>query len=348
MSHIDIHELKLLLQHHLGDGLVVVVGSGLSCAEGLPSMQDIADHLERTIESHLSPEDTNLWNQIRPLIRKCGLESALLAIAPSLSLEEIIASSACDLVLNAERKVIAEVFGGHRVLQFTILVKELLKPQMGLPILTTNYDRLIETACEEAGLGVDTMFVGYFAGELNENESRISFLREVKLQGSIVRRRFRERANVYKPHGSLDWYERCGRPVRHSGDLNIPRLVITPGLNKFKDGYESPFDRHREKANRAIDTASRFLIIGYGFNDDHLQTHLSPMITSGKPTLILTKRLSPRAVSLASDHSNVIALDQKDDGKMTDTRLFLDRKEFTLENLSLWNVKDFVIEVLKP
>lgn len=34
----DLHGVKTRLQQHLTDGLVLVVGSGLSCAEGLPGM----------------------------------------------------------------------------------------------------------------------------------------------------------------------------------------------------------------------------------------------------------------------------------------------------------------------
>lgn len=52
----------------------------------------------------------------------------------------------------------------------------------------------------------------------------------------------------------------------------------------MRQGYESPFDHHRSRANQEIDRAGRFLVLGYGFNDDHLETHLSPSIKGGKPT----------------------------------------------------------------
>lgn len=41
----DLHELKLHLQNHLTDGLVLIVGSGLSAALGLPTMERLAGHL---------------------------------------------------------------------------------------------------------------------------------------------------------------------------------------------------------------------------------------------------------------------------------------------------------------
>lgn len=136
----------------------------------------------------------------------------------------------------------------------------------------------------------------------------MSFCREVTLKAGRAQYRYRPRANIFKPHGSLDWYHRDGKPVRYSGDLDLPRLIITPGLNKFRNGYESPFDRHRERANSAIDRASRFLVIGYGFNDDHLETHRTPRIRSGVPTLLLTYGLSDNAVKLVNECHNVIAI----------------------------------------
>ncbi|MFM9857582.1 SIR2 family protein, partial [Pseudoxanthobacter sp. M-2] len=253
-----------------------------------------------------------------------------------------------SLFVEAERRVVADVFSGKRTLRFTRLLKHLLKPSTGIPIVTTNYDRLIEIAVEEAGLGADTLFVGSFAGSLNEVESQWSFCREVTLKGKVARARFRDRAIILKPHGSLDWYHRAGKPVRYSGDLAIPRLIITPGLNKFRNGYESPFDRHRERANLAIDKAARFLIIGYGFNDDHLETHLKPKIVSGIPTLLLSRSLSENALALAQAHGNIMAIEQANVGGRNGSRIFLNRLPHEVPDKNLWDLGSFISEVLEP
>lgn len=344
----ELHEIKLKLQQHLTDGLVTVVGSGLSCAEGLPSMSELASHLSSTVPEGLTGDDAARWSLISPKLADRGLEAALLEMPPTPGLEVVIVARTVDLILQRERQIIAEVFTQRRTLRLTRLVKQLLKPQNGLPIITTNYDRLVEIAAEEAGLGVDSLFVGGFAGELNEEESRLSFCREVTLRAGKAQYRFRPRANVFKPHGSLDWYHRAGRPVRYAGDLDVSRLVITPGLNKFRNGYESPFDRHRERANSAIDRASRFLIIGYGFNDDHLETHLTPRIRSGVPTLLLTYALSPNAISLVKGNQNVIAIHRTERDGFSGSSVFLAGTEEFLPNLDLWDLGSFVTEVLEP
>ena len=88
-------------------------------------------------------------------------------------------------------------------------------------------------------------------------------------------------------------------PRRCSLDLDEDRLIITPGLNKYRAGYDAPFDKHRELANDHIKKAARLLTVGYGFNDDHLQTHLEQRIKDGAPTLILALAASDKAKALA-------------------------------------------------
>lgn len=346
--HLELHDLKLLLQEHFTDGLVTIVGSGLSCAEGLPGMGALGKHLQATIEANLSKSDREHWAELSPLIMANGLEAALLARPPTPTLEAAIVARTVELVAQHEREIVAEVFSKTRTLRFTRLLKHLLKPTAGVPVVTTNYDRLIEIGAEEANLGVDTLFVGRFAGQLNERESRLSFCRDVTLKGKTVQYHYRQRVNVFKPHGSLDWYCRDGKPVSYAGDLPLPRLIITPGLNKFRNGYESPFDRHRERANGAIDKASRFLVLGYGFNDDHLETHLTPRIKNGVPTLLLTRSLSDNALKLARENANVIAIQHGVVGGKDGSSIFIDKKEIHVPDLALWDLNVFISEVLEP
>lgn len=310
-------------------------------------MQALAANLDAELAGKLTIEDQLVWDRILPLIRANGLEAALLAEAPSASLEAILSSEIANQIISAERRVIAEVFQG-RVLPFSRLLKHFLKPPSGIPVITTNYDRLIELASESAGLGVDSMFVGHFAGELNEQESRLSFCREVTVHKGRPRKRFKDRVNIFKPHGSLDWYLRAGLPVRFLGDISLPRLIITPGVNKFRNGYQSPFDRHRECANAAIDRASRFLVIGYGFNDDHLETHLIPRIRSGVPTLILTHALSTNSEALAVSNSNVVSLDHYTYKGNLGTRVIQDKLTWFIPDSTLWDLSCFISEVLEP
>lgn len=150
----ELHDVKLLLQQHLSDGLVTIVGSGLSCAEGLPGMGELATHLDATVATGLAAADVDRWRAISPLLAAKSLEAALLEVPPTQGLEVAIVARTAELIAMRERQIVAEVFSRTRTLRFTRLVKQLLKPQTGLPIVTTNYDRLVEVAVEEACLGV--------------------------------------------------------------------------------------------------------------------------------------------------------------------------------------------------
>lgn len=346
----ELHNVKVRLQEHLSDGLVTIVGSGLSCAEGLPGMGELASYLLAEVGAGLVGVDAVAWASAAPLITSKGLEAALLDVPPTPALEAAISAATGKLIAERERAVVSEVFSGTRKLRLTRLLSHLVKPPTGLTIVTTNYDRLVEIAAEEADIGADTMFAGRFAGQLNESESRMSFCRGVAMKPRRAPTlQFRHRAIICKPHGSLDWYARNGRPVFYAGELTgVVRLIITPGHNKFRNGYESPFDHHRSRANEAIDRASRFLILGYGFNDDHLETHLSPSIKGGKPTLMLTRSLSAVARQLALGHANVIALEYAELAGVTGTTVIVEQKEFFFPGTGMWDVDSFVTEVLEP
>ena len=70
---------------------------------------------------------------------------------------------------------------------------------------------------------------------------------------------------VLKPHGCLSWHLINGVPYSITNCSVEDSLIITPGLNKYREGYSVPFDIHRAKANEEIDRAQRYIIIGYGF-----------------------------------------------------------------------------------
>ena len=346
----DLATLKSSIQKHMSDGLVTIVGSGLSCAEGLPSMGVLADQLELTMSALLVSPLLEEWAAVSPNIRACGLEDGLSKMPPSTSLEDVIRAEVGRIVSEAESTVIAEVFEGKRVLRFTRLLKHLLMPKDGMHVVTTNYDRLLEVAAEEAGLGVDVMFNGIFAGSLNQREARLSFCRNVDLyKGKIPRFHYADRVVISKPHGSLDWYDRNGQSVRHAGNLkSANRLIIPPGQNKYRNGYSSPFDVHRERGNKEIDRAARFLIIGYGFNDVHLETHLTDRIKRGVPTLIVSRNLTPNTQKVVTANPNVMALEHTDVNGISATRVYSSGSTDVFAGQSFWDLHHLVKEVFEP
>lgn len=268
----------------------------------------------------------------------------MLAHAPSPTLEEWVIKETCSLLLPNECRIMGEVVAGKRTLRLTTLLERILKPTAGLPILTPNYDRLIELACEMAGFHVDTMAVGHYAGLFDHARSCMASCKGIKTTAKTTVLDHFPRAIVLKPHGSFDWYQFNGQPRRCTLDIDADRLVITPGLNKYKKGYSAPFDKHRDIANDHIRQAARLLIIGYGFNDDHLQTHLKSKIESGTPTLILTRTASNTARSLATQSANCVCISKASawDGISVLTH----NSEIEYQGHNLWDISILATEVL--
>lgn len=342
----EINDLKAELQGHFTDGLAIIVGCGLSSAEGIPGMEDLSLHLQKEIPKSGIKSEFRTWDAIfEQLSSGKDIESVLLENPPDDNLEKAILDLTADLILSSERKIIEEVINGRRTLRFSKLLNHVLKPNTGVPIITTNYDRLIEVACERARLAVDTLFVGYNFGTLNPKESRMSFCRNAELKSKQVRLTYQMHATVLKPHGSLDWYVTNNEPLRCPIELNLPRLIITPGLNKYRTGYDRPFDSHRERANKEIDRASRYLIIGYGFNDKHLETHLNPHLQNGKPAVLITRDLTENALQLLGCATDLTAIFKDQEDGITGTRIVKGREQKFLPELHIWDLNNFVKEV---
>lgn len=349
-----LHLLKQYLQGHLSDGLVVIIGSGLSCAEGLPGMGELATFLKEHLPPVLCGKEQIIWEQISRILDSDGLEAALLRYPPSEALEAAIVDATTKCILPKEKKIIADAISGAKTLRFTMLLSHLFRPsgaQTGIPIVTTNYDRLIELGAELSCFGVDTLFIGNYAGAIDKN-SFWSFCKGAsQIRNKTVKNHLRDRILLCKVHGSFDWYSgvKDNMPIRHFGDLDLPRLIITPGLNKYRHGYNSPFDKHRERANDAISRATKFLVIGYGFNDDHLETYLRPRIKQGIPTVLLTYAASDKARELIEDPgSNFVALQSwVKEKEEAGTTLVTKAGNVNFLGSQMWDVSGFISEVFQ-
>lgn len=302
-------DIKRQLQSILGDGLAVVVGCGLSSAEGLPNMGDLATALDMKVPVGLPAEISPSWQDISStLATGAGLEAALSGKDLHEDLMSRIVLETAKLFRSKERSVINDVLSNKIALRFTLLVKILSPSQSSLSIITTNYDRLIELACESAGYAIDCMFTGSLLGRFDQKESAYSFCRGIRRRQGKLTLDYAPRLKIFKPHGSLDWYRFGSNIVRCPVDVDLLPLIIPPGNMKYRSGYDEPFDAHREYANREIDRAQRYLVIGYGFNDAHLQTHLVRNLVDGKICLLVTRELTEAASEMIRTCPNVMAL----------------------------------------
>ena len=327
---------------------MVVVGCGLSSAEGLPSMQKLAKQLIDVMPSKILSKDQGLWEKIeKSLASGISLEQALTENQASKDVNDALTLEIARLIKKSEEPIFSEVLRGQKTLRFSSLVQVFLKSANGIPIITTNYDRLIELSCEVVGYPVDSMFVGNTVGRLDQKESAYSFCRGIRhRQGRKLFLDFTPRIKLLKPHGSLDWYALDDKILRCPHNIDYPPLIIAPGESKYRAGYKEPFDVHRENANREIDKGEKYLIIGYGFNDAHLQSHLAKNLREGKPGLVVTKKLSAAGASLINESPKVMVLTLN--GAKTGTTNFrdVDNVLYQLKG-DMWDLGKLVREVFR-
>jgi len=333
--------VKRRLQDHLQEGLLIVVGSGLSAAEGIPGMWSLAEHLKRVVPSRLASVPDPAWHVVvSALDAGDNLESAMDKANLRAETVGIIVSETAKLILGKERDVITKVLAGNRELPFTSFVKHLFKAGKKFHLITTNYDRLVEFATEAAEIGVDSRFFGYLHGRSAPKRSADAH-RESFFSGKTSTFRSLQCLCVHKPHGSLDWFEVGDKIVRCPIETGAVPMIITPGAAKYRESFRVAFDDQRNAGNQAASTSNRLLFIGYGFNDDHLEQYLCPNRKLSKPTVIITEKLSENALKVISNskETEVIALCAA--SKSDWTRIVNQDGEELIVTEQLWNLDGF-------
>lgn len=340
----ELDVLKCTIQEFFQEDTVTIAGSGLSLAEGIPGMRDLACELQTKIPPLLAdPGDRDLWDRIKTdLAAGIGLEQVLHSNKPTPVIEESIRKVTASYIGDAEALVLRDVIQGKRLLRFSEYLDHFNIRNTGFAVVTTNYDRLIEYACECKNLCVDTLFVGKYLAHFLPDGSKYMYCNGTVKVGGNRKLTFAPKVTVLKPHGCLSWHQIGDLPFSIPNYPHEDCLIITPGLNKYKEGYSDPFDTHRARANAAIDHAQRYIIIGYGFGDDHLETHLVQQLRNNKPALILTHSLSARAISLIKECKNITAICCENS---VDSKVVNANEEASFNRINLWDLHEMLKEV---
>lgn len=339
---LELSKVKRDLQDHLQEGLLIVVGTGLSIAEGIPGMGSLANHLKSVVPQKLASAPDPTWAQIvTALDSGDNLEVAMGKVTLQSTTVDAIVGATADFISTAEQDVFKRVLTGSRVLPFTPFVKHLFKAGRKFHLITSNYDRLVELATEAAEIGVDSRFFGYLHGRSNPKRSADSH-RESYMTGKNAAFRPLPSLCVHKPHGSLDWVEIDGKLARCPIDIGKAPMIITPGASKYRESFRWAFDDQRTAGNRAAASATRLMFIGYGFNDDHLEQYLCPGLTLTKPSVIVTKDLSDNALKVIKNSwaTNVTALCAVSETDLRTRIINSDGDELIVDE-QLWNLEEF-------
>jgi hypothetical protein len=158
-------------------------------------------------------------------------------------------------------------------------------------IFTTNYDLLIELACEESHIVIINGFEGIFHRRWNP----CCFDYDIgKATTHTQTPRFEPSARhirLYKLHGSLSWFGDSSqfyeeKPISES---NRTPLIIYPSRLKYAQSIRPPFDWFFRRFSDAVSKAKLLICIGYRFADKHLNQYIDIGLNNGLSLLVFSK-----------------------------------------------------------
>jgi len=327
----------------MSDGTLIVVGSGLSAAEGLPTMQELACELECEIPASID----HSWEQVLQTLRAGkDLESALSGIQQTDDVLQKIVHTTARLVRNKEKQIFEKVICDGYRLPFGRLLEHLFKASRTFHCITSNYDRIIELATESVGIGIHNGFWGTYYGSYDSKRS-IDATRTLTKRGRETVQVQSPTLFLHKPHGSLDWYEVRGKHIKFEGDISLLPLIITPGVGKYRASLKPVFEEQRTAGNQAIEKAKRYLVFGYGFNDDHLQGYLCPDGGFPKPTIVFSKHLTDSAKGLIVGTSECFAIGvHAYTADIAKSEILISGQGSIIVDTPIWNLEVLLQEVL--
>lgn len=336
----------------------VLVGSGFSCGFGLPGMGDLGTHLLAKVEPLLKADDAKaLWLGAADAI-KANLEAGLNTIPQGAAgRDEVVTAirhETAKLILAAtayaERLILEDPApGGHAPAR---LLRRLFEgaPQNAesIPIITTNYDTLLELFCDLAELPLDTGFTGFrrrkprIAPIFQTQYSRVWAAE--KRGGYQADHRPCKTVRLHKPHGSISWLATPDGPVEALNDnTDAARAIVIPGPSKYQDALVNTlFDSMRTEMNGVVVGASALFCLGFGFNDDHLQGVIRARLDARMPMILLTRGATESIEQILQTYPHAIAFFKQDAGATCRWQ----GNSFVVDE-PLWQLDDFLKKFLE-
>lgn len=273
---------------------VIILGSGASAAHGVPGMGALAEHLAGAVPpAAWTAGESREWNNFLSLLSNgSDLERALQAVRLTDRQTHFVANATREFLLPSDLAVLSALLADRHCLSLSRLYRHLFdSTHTTVHVVTPNYDRLAEYAADAADVSTFNGFnYGYLQSRARDPQTRVT-----------VRRRETRTVAVWKVHGSLDWFQNEAQQiVGVRSALNVPAgyapLMITPGIDKYRLTHGEPFRTILACSDNALENARAYFCIGYGFNDEHVQTKLIERCDrDSTPLVVITKELTQTA-----------------------------------------------------
>ncbi len=340
----------------------VFFGTGMSCALdirfGMPALKDaLIDGIQKRA---LTSVQTTEWNNVVSVLRNgADLENALDSVNDQ-DLLRMLTGITGSFVASMDKECAFRIASGDSQWPAARLLKRLVETLPDgdriLHALTPNYDMLFEYACDFAGISYTT---GFFGGVQREKDWK-AVDRAMREPERICRSnkmktvyRHKKHVRLHKVHGSLNYFFHRNAVIENDAWMWNPpdsaeRVMITPGLSKYQT-----LQRYRQElqqpADAAIDKATHFLFLGYGFNDGHVEEYIKrKLITQACQGLIVTKDSNQRIEDLLRQSDNLWLVCKTEDRSRNDSRIYNRQYSnwLTLPGTNLWDIGKFTTRIL--
>ena len=337
-------------------------GTGTSCAlDKRLGMPMLTEQLKKELG------DTSYWPQIQSdLDAGQTLEQALTGIGLSDEAKSCIQRATGAYIARIDHEVRDDMLLGNKSWVGEHLVKALvqrLPPRNPrLPIVTANYDMLIEYTCTRHGIRYTTGFSGEIIRTWNWIQAQDSLNQcHPSQQGgkSMVHMDPLPRVELYKVHGSINLYSHTSANRQIECDLwseeipaGLERIVAVPGEQKYEQiGH---LVDTAASARKAENEAAAFAVIGYGFNDPHLHERIFGQVQSqDSPLLILTLELADDRVKELRNLGKqvwILVAPKRPTGDSDESHTLVYSPDLVdpvvLKNERLWNCDCFAQQIL--
>ena len=314
------NEVFKLVQKFLKPPPVIIWGSGATIPYGLPSMEDLKESLRFEIE--VLDTDANLEIALGKIDNTEKINKV----------KKIIRNEVFKRQLECLKKAIQDVNYFKAIIN---MVKKFydIHPRK-VDIVTTNYDCILEYALSNG----DYNFTDGFTGKPLSR-----FHPEAFGEKEIV--------NLIKVHGSLNWLSDENNnifclPHEYEFEQLKYTMVLPARERKYYEALmKEPYRTLIGKSDDVIEKANSFLVVGFGFNDEHLTPKIDSRVRTGTPIVVITEKATDSCVQKIKN-AEQYCLFEKNNSK---TKITFKKKNFcqqviTLEG-SYWELSKFM-EVL--
>lgn len=314
LGNMDIDDIYKSIQDYLKDPPLVIWGSGATIGFGLPSMWDLKEEIGKAL-----PTFDNSCTDLEVELGRDKYEADLPQI------RRIIR----DVVLAADNRAKEQLLNSSDDFEGIKRLSQFCHdphPKV-MNVVSTNYDRILEYVWGYYGLTFTDGFCPQELSTFDENEFQD-----------------RDIINLMKVHGSLDWFDVDHEVRKLNTDFGYDPVMIPPGKNKFRTTHNSPYRELMQKSDEAIKKAFSFLVVGFGFNDEHITPLVSKKTKAGTPIVVVTKKITPSTEKELERAKRVIYVEADADTSKSRIRIIENGilRSDTVEDKEYWKLNKFM------